>query len=85
MCWKQHLIVLLPCAFLVWRRVLSEATPLRWHWAVLGVVTFISLAGRRSIVGDFSDVMLSYKFDTLAMLTLLVWTLTPHGNEQAQG
>lgn len=85
LCWKQHLIVLLPCAFLVWRRVLSEATPLRWHWAVLGVVTFISLAGRRSIVGDFSDVMLSYKFDTLAMLTLLVWTLTPHGNEQAQG
>lgn len=85
LCWKQHLIVLLPCAFLVWRRVLSEATPIRWQWAVLGMVTFISIAGRRSIAGDFSDVMLSYKFDTLAMLTLLVWTLTPHGNKQAQG
>ena len=77
LCWKQHLMVLLPCAFLVWRRVLCEATPSRWQWAVLGVVTFIAYAGRRSIVGHFSDVMLSYKFDTIGMLTLMVWTLTP--------
>ncbi len=77
LCWKQHFIVVLPCAFLVWRRVLSETTPKHWHWAVLSLVSLIAYAGRRSIVGDFSDVMLSYKFDTIGMLTLQFWTLTP--------
>jgi hypothetical protein len=72
-CWKQHLVVILPAVFLLLRATLATPHPPRLRVAaLLGIAGVINLT-RDFVVGrDLSTVLVSYKVDTLAIL-LLLW------------
>lgn len=76
-CWKQHLVVVLPAAFLALRQQLLTASWFRWRLGVMGLIVAVVLLSRQSVVGrDLSVVLLSYKLDSIAALLLLALNLT---------
>ncbi len=76
LCWKQHLVLVMPCAYLVIRNALTSTSPKAWRLGLLAGVGAITFLCRHFVVGrEFSIVLLSYKLDTLAMLVLAVWCL----------
>jgi hypothetical protein len=79
LCWRQHLVVALPAAFLLWRAVLAapQKSALRWQAIVLMLLVLVP---QREILGRaLTDVLLSYKLDTLALLgyTALLFRIAP--------
>jgi hypothetical protein len=72
LCWKQHLVVLLPAVFLTWRVVLSNPRESRRQIIGLAVVGLLAIVLKRGLLGrELSIVMMSYKFDTLAALLVM--------------
>ena len=68
-CWRQHLITALPCAYLAVRSNLAQK--MNWRWGAVALVTVIVLCSRREVIGrDLAHVVLTYKLDTLAVLLL---------------
>jgi hypothetical protein len=75
LCWKHHLVLVLPCAFLVLRNVLTTKRS-RWPVAGLCAIGLVVYGCRDFIVSrDMATLLLSYKLDTWAMCGLVVWTL----------
>lgn len=75
-CWKQHLVVVLPAAFLVLRQELANHSWLRWRTGALLLIGVVVVAGRRELIGkDLSILILSYKLDSFACLGMLGLTL----------
>jgi hypothetical protein len=85
-CWKQHLVVMVPALFLSVRAVLSHPTGTRWRSAALVLIGSIFLGTKQFILGkDLSLLALSYKVDTVAALLLLLLVLTlPEAKRQGQ-
>ena len=76
-CWQQHLVLILPCAFLVVRSFLGGERLGPWRWCGLAVIAFLVLCTKRELMGaSLAMVLHSYKVDTLAMLVLLGLGLT---------
>ena len=70
-CWKQHLVLAYPCAFLAVYNYLKFKNPPRWYSLLLCICGGIILLSRHFVVGrEFSIVILSYKIDTFALLAL---------------
>lgn len=86
-CWKQHLVLILPAAYLSLRGVLSQTRLRKWRLAALLGVASVFLLSRHFVVGGaWADVLLSYKVDTYAILVLLLLVLTlPKGVADAGG
>jgi hypothetical protein len=85
-CWKQHLVVMVPALFLSLRAVLNHSGGLHWRWAVLLLIGIIFLGTKQFVLGrDLSLLALSYKVDTVAALLLLLLVLTlPETKRQTQ-
>lgn len=77
-CWKQHLVVGLPCVLLVeWHLMASPRMP-RWRVAVVALAAAVWLLSRHGVVGrEMSIVLLSYKTDTLALLAMAAMAVYP--------
>lgn len=78
MCWKHHLVLGLPCIFIVAHRAIAASGKARLPIAVLCLIATVALVTRRFFLGvDFSLVAISYKPDTVVMLltmfTALFW------------
>jgi hypothetical protein len=67
-CSRQHLVVAIPAAFLVWRSVLMapKRSTLFWQAILLAVVVLAPQAELWG--GDLTGVLIGYKIDTLALL-----------------
>jgi len=77
LCWRQHLVMALPCAYLVARERLGENAAQDWRKWVPVVAACAILLLRREIIGrDLAHVLLTYKFDTLAVLSYALLALT---------
>lgn len=71
-CWKQHLVLIWPSVFLTLRRCLAQPQQSRVRLLLLGLAGAIFLLSRNFVVGKaFSEVLLSYKVDTLGVLLCL--------------
>lgn len=87
LCWKQHLVVILPAMFLTLRAALIAGPASRVRWALIGVIAAEVLLARHAIGGrEFSIVLMSYKLDTMAVLLLvcLALTIAPRGPAAAE-
>jgi hypothetical protein len=72
MCWTQHLVLALPALFLVARATLAARPVRRWRLAALAALGVVICLTKDGIVGrEMAAVLLSYKVDTLAVLTVL--------------
>ena len=77
LCWKQHLVVLLPAVFLTLRVVLSNPRESRRQIIGLAIVGLVAIALKRGLLGqELSIVVMSYKFDTWAALLVMGLVLT---------
>jgi hypothetical protein len=75
LCWKHHLVLALPCAYLVLRKALA-AERSRWSVAGLCAIGLVIYGCRDFVVGrNLATLLLSYKLDTIAMCGLVIWTL----------
>jgi hypothetical protein len=71
LCWKQHLVMALPCLFVVGRAWLGNERRTIATTVLLVVVGVLALASKRFVAGkELSILLMSYKVDTLAMLVL---------------
>ncbi len=84
-CWKQHLILVLPCVYLVFLNLLTAQTPDRWRWALIAWIGMVVYLGRQFLTGDLNQLVLSYKIDTMAIVTLVVWTMLLRHEDLATG
>jgi hypothetical protein len=84
-CWKQHLVLILPAAFLVVRAICAMKKPPLWRVAALVVIGAVINLTRDFVVGrELAGVLLSYKVDTWAVVVLLTLVLTlPHEQVEA--
>ncbi|MGE0609702.1 MAG: glycosyltransferase 87 family protein [Pirellulales bacterium] len=72
-CWKQHLILLIPAIYLLSRWILAGATITRWQWWLMACCGVVFLGTRRTIVGEELSLLLqSYHLLTWAALAV-VW------------
>lgn len=86
LCWRQHLVMAIPCAYLVARERLRPGASGGWRKWLPVVAGVILLGTRREIVGDeLGIVLLSYKLDTLAVLFYVVLALTLPSRNLAAG
>ena len=77
LCWRQHLVMALPCAYLVARERLSDNASKNWRkWLPVGAACAILLFRREVIGRDLAHVLLTYKFDTMAVLSYALLALT---------
>ncbi len=75
--WHQHMVLVLPCAFLVIRDLLLRAEPARLRWAGLAFVFIcVWVLHRDPLSKLYSLIAMSYHFDVMAVLILIVLTLT---------
>jgi hypothetical protein len=83
-CWKQHMVLMLPALFLTVRSILVQ--PSWWRSALLSMTGVVFLGTKNLALGkDWSTLALSYKIDTLAALLLLLLVLTlPKSKTQIQ-
>ena len=76
LCWKQHLVLALPCAFLVFWDLLDGRRLPRSRTAALIAASAIVILTKRFAAGhQLSILLISYKLDTLVVLSLMLWTL----------
>lgn len=87
LCWKQHLVVLLPAVFLTWRAILSDPRGSRRQIVGLAIIGFVAIGLKRGVLGhDLSIVAMSYKFDTWTALLAMALVLTlPRSNRTDGG
>ncbi len=77
LCWKQHLVLALPCVYLVVRSHWSGAKPARWRFYALLAVAALALLTKRWVLGrELSILVASYKPDTLAVSLAMLLCLT---------
>lgn len=75
-CWKQHLVVVLPAAFLVLRHELANQSWMRWRFGVFAAIAALVVCGRQELVGrELAIVLMSYKLDSFASLATMAMTL----------
>lgn len=69
LCWRQHLVMAIPCAYLAAaERLSSPAQPL-WRRRLIVAAACAILFSRREVIGrELSHVLLTYKLDTIAVL-----------------
>lgn len=73
LCWKQHLVVLIPGVYLLGRWILSGAAISKSQWALLITCTVMFVGTRRFLVGrELSLVLQSYHLLTWSALAV-VW------------
>lgn len=78
--WDQHLTLVLPCGYLVIRDALIRADQSRLRWAALGVIfVCVWILHRDPLSKLYSLIAMSYHFEMLAVLLLVVLTLTIEG------
>ena len=78
--WHQHLTLVLPCGYLVIRDALIRSDQSRIRWAGLAFVfASIWILHRDPLSKLYSLIAMSYHFDVLAVLILIVMTLTIQG------
>jgi hypothetical protein len=76
LCWKHHFAIVLPCAFLVLRNMATAASIARLRIVLICAIGTVAYLCRDFAVGrQLASVLLSYKVDTLAVCTLVVWAL----------
>ena len=67
-CNRQHLVLAVPAAFLLWRAVLTAPTRSTLFWQAI-VLAVVVLAPQAELLGrGLNDAIMSYKLDTLALL-----------------
>jgi hypothetical protein len=77
-CWKQHLVLALPCLFLVIQDLFYRERLPRMRLAALALIAALVIFTKRFPWGqELSIVVASYKPDTIAMLLTVLLTLTP--------
>jgi hypothetical protein len=77
LCWKQHLVLGLPCVFLALKDRLERPEASRWRTAALVMIGVTVIGIKRFVVGhELSILLASYKLDTMAMLLALGLTAT---------
>ena len=77
LCWRQHLVTALPCALLVARERLHPLASGGWRKRLPIVAACVIHLTRREVIGDeLAHVILSYKLDTLAVLSYAFLCLT---------
>ena len=78
--WHQHLTLVLPCGYLVIRDALNRPDHLRVRWASFAFI-FVSIwiLHRDPLSKLYSLIAMSYHFEVLAVLILIVMTLTIQG------
>ncbi len=84
-CWKQHVVLILPCMFLMIRQFIATNALRGWRLALLGgcVGLMCLCPGPSFFLGDdVSAVLHSYKLHTLGATTVLLWTLANAGRVQ---
>ena len=77
-CWRQHLVLALPCVYLVARERLRPGAVGGWRKWFPAVAGAVFLLAHRTVIGtDLAHVAVSYKLDTFGLLgfTLLALTL----------
>jgi hypothetical protein len=84
--WQHHLVLALPCAYLVIRDLLANPGGTRWRWIALGAVIVFTWIIQRMVLGkQLAIVAMSYKDDVLAVLILIVLALTLRAERQVAG
>ncbi len=85
LCWRQHLVMVIPCAYLVARERLAPGAAGGWRKLLPIVAACVILLTRRELVGEeLAHVLLTYKLDTLAVLGYGLLSLTlPHPAQSA--
>ncbi|MGC1276268.1 MAG: glycosyltransferase family 87 protein [Planctomycetaceae bacterium] len=77
LCWRQHLVMVIPCAYLVARERLGPQAAGGWRKVLPIIAACVILLTRREIIGeDLAHVLLTYKLDTLAVLSYGLLSLT---------
>ena len=78
--WHQHLILVLPCGYLVLRDALTRANRSRLREVALGIIFIcVWVLQRDPLSKKYSLIVMSYHLDVLAVLILIVLTLTIEG------
>ena len=78
--WAQHLVLILPCGYLVIRDLLLRDDQLRVRWLSIGLMfVFVWILKRDMLPMPLYVIVGSYYGDVLAMLILVVLTLTIQG------
>jgi len=76
-CWKQHLVVVLPCLFLAVRGGMAAGGHTRGRLIALVTIALVVICCRHAAVGRMMSIaLLSYKFDTMAMMLTMFLALT---------
>ena len=75
-CWLQHMVLMLPAAYLVIRAAIGRKPP-RWRVAAIGFIAINSLVLQRELMGkNLSILWLSYHPHTAVGLVMLFLVLT---------
>ena len=86
LCWKQHLVLLIPVVYLISRSLVSGGIPLRRQRRAMVAVGGVFLLTSRTFVGqELSIVIMSYNIITFAALGLVVVLFTLPETETAAG
>jgi hypothetical protein len=76
-CWKQHLVLALPCLFLVVNDLFQREKLPRIRLAAVALIAVLVIFTKRFAWGhELSIVVASYKPDTIAMLVMLLLAVT---------
>jgi hypothetical protein len=77
LCWKQHVVLILPCMYLVIRSVISTTGGRGWRMAMIGGCGALMclFPGPDIFGGNLSAVLHSYKLHTLGCTIIMIWTL----------
>lgn len=82
-CWQQHLVLAIPCVFVIMYEIAVDARRQMWRTAVLGVCGAIFLFSRHDVAGRENALLLySYKFDTLALLAIVFTAMSIPKSQQ---
>ena len=75
--WQQHLVLVLPCGYLVVRDLLMRDDRAWWRWTTIAIVFVVVWILNRNILSQQLELIaLSYHLDVLALLMLALATLT---------
>ncbi|HEX6985468.1 MAG TPA: glycosyltransferase family 87 protein [Planctomycetaceae bacterium] len=87
LCWRQHLVMAIPCAYLVARERLGPGAAGGWRKRLPVAAACVILLTRREVIGqELAHLLLTYKLDTLAVLSYALLGLTlprPAANHDA--
>lgn len=83
--WLQHFVLILPALYLVIRAGIARGGAGPWRYLGLAFVGLVILILQRDVVGrDLSLIVLSYKFDTWAVLVSVILCLSLLGRETVE-